>query len=295
MTQAYKDALATGSTTLCRCFRLTRQDGTVYGFTDHDEDVTFGGTIFRAGAALTASEAASTLGLSPDEMDAQGALSADAITEDDLGAGLYDGASVEVWDADWTDPAIRGLLGRFTVGEVERGALAFRAELRSLAASLDTQQGRMHTTLCDVRRFGDARCGLDLDAGGWRATGIVIRAEATDIWVSGLDAFASGFFDRGSIAWDSGQNAGGGADVRISRLTGTETRLSLWRDPARPVQAGDALTVTAGCNRTFAMCRDRFSNHLNFRGFPHMPGDEFAGEYAITGDPNLDGGSRFES
>jgi uncharacterized phage protein (TIGR02218 family) len=288
---AYTDALETGSTTLCRCFRLTRSDGVVMGFTDHDGDLAFDGVTFRAEAAMSATEAASTLGLSPDEMEAHGALSADAITEEDLAAGLYDGAAVEVWDVNWRDTAVRQLLGRYTIGEVERGGLAFRAELRSLAATLDRPEGRLHTTLCDARRLGDQRCGLDLAA--WQATATVLRVTGLEVVVSGLGGFADRFFSRGIVEWTGGANAGTAGDIRVSARSGSEVTLSLWRQPARTIAPGDTLMATAGCDRTAAMCRDRFANLGNFRGFPHMPGEAFLHDYGREGDPDQTGGSRF--
>jgi uncharacterized phage protein (TIGR02218 family) len=55
------------------------------------------------------------------------------------------------------------------------------------------------------------------------------------------------------------------------------------------IAAGDTFTVTAGCDKRFSTCRERFDNALNFRGFPHMPGNDFALSYARAGDHN-DGG-----
>jgi len=46
-----------------------------------------------------------------------------------------------------------------------------------------------------------------------------------------------------------------------------------------------------GCDKRFATCRDRFSNTLNFRGFPTIPGDDFIGIYPAEGERN-DGTSR---
>ena len=37
----------TGSTTLAILWKLTRRDGQVYGFTDHDEDIAYGGLTYR--------------------------------------------------------------------------------------------------------------------------------------------------------------------------------------------------------------------------------------------------------
>ncbi|MEM7722485.1 MAG: DUF2163 domain-containing protein [Pseudomonadota bacterium] len=291
MSDPYTDRFASGSTTLCRCFRLVRADGVEMGFTDHDEDVAFDGLTYAASAALSASDAASSLGLAPDEMDAQGGLSHDAISEADLVAGVYDAARVEVWDVDWSDPAVRKLLGRYTVGQVERGGVAFRTELRSLSAILDTPQGRMHTTLCDARRLGDGRCRLSLSA--WQGTATVLAINGLELTVSGIEDRTSGFFDRGTVDWTDGANAGSGGDVRLSRNDGASTNLSLWRLPPHPIAPGDTLYVTAGCDRTADMCRNRFGNLLNFRGFPHMPGETSVTEYAVSGDPNQNGGSRF--
>jgi len=289
---AYTDALETGSTSLCRCFRVTRSDGEVMGFTDHDTDVAFDGVTFSAEAALSASEAASTLGFAPDEMEAQGALSHAAITEIDLVTGAYDGASVEVFDVNWRDTSVCQLLGRYTIGEVERSGLAFRAELRSLAATLDRPEGRVHTTLCDARRLGDARCRIDL--AGWQATATVTAVEGLEVTVSGLETFSARFFDKGTIEWLTGHNAGTDGDIRATFDSAGSLVISLWRSPAAAVQIGDTLTAVAGCNRMAETCRDRFNNLLNFRGFPHMPGDAFLRDYGVEGDPDQTGGSRFE-
>ena len=45
--------LATGSTTVSRCWAVTRADGTRYGFTDHDVDLVFEGLRFRADTGLS--------------------------------------------------------------------------------------------------------------------------------------------------------------------------------------------------------------------------------------------------
>ena len=54
------------------------------------------------------------------------------------------------------------------------------------------------------------------------------------------------------------------------------------------IAAGDAFTLRAGCDKQFATCRAKFANAVNFRGFPHMPGDDFVLSYATQGDPDND-------
>ena len=54
----------------------------------------------------------------------------------------------------------------------------------------------------------------------------------------------------------------------------------------------DAFTVTAGCDKRFQTCHDRFNNVVNFRGFPHIPGNDFVVSYPVQGQPGNDGKSR---
>ena len=91
-------------TTLCHCWRLTRRDGTVTGYTDHDRALAFDGTLFEPQSGLTASEARETLGLAGDSMDVEGALSSDGIGEADIAAGRFDGATVETLIVNWREP-----------------------------------------------------------------------------------------------------------------------------------------------------------------------------------------------
>jgi uncharacterized phage protein (TIGR02218 family) len=47
--------------------------------------------------------------------------------------------------------------------------------------------------------------------------------------------------------------------------------------------------VTAGCDKRFETCRTKFANAVNFRGFPHLPGNDFVVAYAVPGEPGHDG------
>ncbi len=96
-----KAHLAGGATTLSRCFAVTRKDGVVLGFTDHDRDLVFDGISFRAESGMTAKAIQQGTGLSVDNSEAFGALKSDAIVEEDILAGRYDGAEVRAWLVNW--------------------------------------------------------------------------------------------------------------------------------------------------------------------------------------------------
>ena len=74
---------------------------------------------------------------------------------------------------------------------------------------------------------------------------------------------------------------------------GSPATLELWQPMAQPIAPGDTFIVTAGCDKRFATCRAKFDNAVNFRGFPHIPGNDFVTAIARSGDPSNDGLSRF--
>lgn len=286
--QAHLDG---GATTLAWCWRLTRRDATVYGFTDHDHDVTFDGATFEASTGFTGSDIRQSLGLSVDNLDASGALTSDTLTETDLAAGLFDDAAIELWRVNWVDVSQRVLMVKGTVGEVRRGETGFTAELRSMAHYLNQQRGRTFQYACDAD-LGDARCTIDITAAAFKGTGAVTAAETAYLFTaSGLGAFAAEWFTGGLVTWTGGVNAGRAMEVKRHALAGGVAEIELWRSMSEPLTAADSFTITAGCDKTFATCKAKFSNTLNFRGFPHMPGNKYMTAYPSPGDPDNDGGS----
>ena len=119
--------LATGVTTLCHGWRLTRRDGLVMGFTDHDRTLVFDGTTFLAASGFSASGREEEQGLASATSEVTGGFSAESITQADLAAGLYDGARVELFLVNWADPTQRLRLKVEEVGEVTRAGSAFKA------------------------------------------------------------------------------------------------------------------------------------------------------------------------
>ena len=283
--------LDSGATTLARCWRLTRRDGVVQGFTDHDRDIVFDAVTHRAGAGLAASEATQGQGLAVAASEVFGALSDDTLNEDDLAAGHYDAADVEVWLVDWSEPDVRMLLAKGVLGEVRREGLAFAAELRGLAHRLAEDTGRLYTATCSAD-LGDPRCTVDLDDPAYRGEGTILALTGTSAFTaSGLGAFADGWFAAGRLQWTAGANAGLAVEVKRHRKDASGVTLDLWQAMPQALSIGDTFTVTAGCDKRFATCRDRFTNGINFRGFPHIPGNDFILAYPVPGAPGNDGRS----
>ena len=201
-----------GATTLCHCWKLQSRDSsqTLYA-TDHDHKVIFQGETWLPGLALEASGFRKTLSLSPEPLDIRGALIAEGLNEEDLRAGIWDGALVVVYRVDWTAPEHGIWLWSGRLTEIEASGDGFRVGLASLKSDLERTSGRVFGRRCDAE-FGDHRCGVDVESA------------------------------------------------------------------PQPV-----------CDKRFSTCRDVFSNAENFRGFPHMSGND-----AIISGPGekRDGSSR---
>ena len=279
-----------GVTTLARCWLIARNDGVTQGFTDHDEDVVVGSVTCRAGSGLTGSEATAKLGMAVDASEMSGALSDDSLNEDDLAAGRYDAAAVELWLVDWSEPSLSVLLAKGTLGEVKREGNAFTAEVRGLTDRLAQDTGRLYTTTCSAD-LGDSRCKIDLTNAAYRGSGAVAVVSATSTFTaSGLDGFDDGWFTAGKLTFTSGANAGLAVEVK-NHGKGVAVTFDLWQAMPQPIAAGDAFTVTAGCDKRFQTCHDKFNNVVNFRGFPHIPGNDFVISYPVQGEPGNDGKS----
>jgi uncharacterized phage protein (TIGR02218 family) len=281
--------LAAGVTTLCRCWRVERKDGVVMGFTDHDRVLAFDGVTYQAASGFSASAIEDQLGLAVSNLDVEGALSSGAITEADLNAGRYDDAAITIFLVSWQDVSQRLILRSGYLGQVSRGTLAFNAELRGLAARLDQSAGRIFQRTCPWN-LGDTHCGIDLNAPGRNGSGAVSQVfGAFDFATTGLGALAAGVFTRGRLVWTSGANDGLAVEVKSHSAAGATARISLFLPTPDPIQPGDTFTVTAGCDKRLETCRDRFSNVINFGGFPHIPGNDFALSYPNQGSGNNGG------
>jgi uncharacterized phage protein (TIGR02218 family) len=272
-----------GATRLCRCWRVERRDGHVMGFTDHDEDVTFDGVTFRAGSGMNASALQTATGLSVDNAQASGALSDAAISEADIRAGRYDGASIRHWLVDWERPDLRVLMFVGSFGEIKRLDHAFEVELRGLAEPLNAPVGRTILRTCD-RALGDERCRFDTTAEGFVGEGIVVEGGvAGAILAGGLAGFAAGWFNAGILTWLTGANAGERQTVKADRKTANGREIWPWQAPGHAIAVGDRFRVVAGCDKSADTCRKKFSNFVNFRGFPHLPGEDWVTAYPADG------------
>lgn len=281
--------MESGVTTIARCWILRRRDGLELGFTDHDSDLEVAGATCAGGVGLSGGALDQSTGLAVDNTEVLGALSGAGITEAEIEAGLFDGAQVECWHVNWEDPGQARRVFRGSIGEVSRGGGAFRAELRGLSETLNRPQGRVYQGTCPAT-LGDARCGVDIGATGLVAEGVVSEAEAGRLFtIADLPEREDHLFRRGRIEVLSGEARGVSAQIRNDRERSGSRRIELWEPLGRQIAIGDRVRLSPGCDKRLETCRTRFGNAANFRGFPHMPGEDWLMAYPVAGAGN-DGG-----
>lgn len=155
-------------TSLATCWRITRQDGIRFHFTEHDVDliVNLDGTglqTYSASSSYNRSAIKGTEQLSVDTLDITGVLDNDDIKESELRLGLFDFASVEIFlvnHDDLTQGVIKlrkGRLGEITV--TPNGF--FLAELRGLLQAYQQKIGELYSPECRAD-LGDERCKIPI-------------------------------------------------------------------------------------------------------------------------------------
>ncbi|MDJ0828035.1 MAG: DUF2163 domain-containing protein [Rhodobacter sp.] len=285
--------LESGTTTLCRAWAVVRADGAAFGFTDHDRPLSFEGIDFKADSGLSAAAISQATGLAVDNTEAVGVLSDAALREDDIQAGRFDGAAVTAWLVNWADVDQRLVQFRGTLGEVKRSSGAFQAELRGLTEALNQPTGRVYQTPC-AAVLGDAACGFDLDTPGYAAEIAVEAVEDRKLFrFAALAGFDDRWFERGRLRVLSGAAEGLVGLIKNDRLTAEGRSLELWQALGAAVAEGDTIRIEAGCDKRAGTCRLKFNNFLNFRGFPHIPGEDWLMAYPTDGQLH-DGGSLVE-
>lgn len=153
------------TTSLCTCWILTRTDGRIFRFTDHDSDISFGGDLYEASSTYSRTSMSNESGFGIDDLEITAILASDKILESELSAGLFDYAAIRLFMVDFTDPDGNGdiKLRAGWLGEIltNQQGTAFRTELRGLTQALSFSVLEVFSPDCRAD-LGDDRCKFAL-------------------------------------------------------------------------------------------------------------------------------------
>jgi uncharacterized phage protein (TIGR02218 family) len=257
-------------TSMAMCWRLERADGAGIALTSHDEPIVSAGATFDPTPGMVPAAISRSLGLDPGTSEIAGALSSDALDERDLALGRWDASALELTTVDWCDPEaepISVLAGE--LGSVSIDGDGFTADLKGAAAQLENPVCPSTSAECRAR-FGDKQCRVDL--AGRTVAAIVTGSNGGTLSV---DATLDDRFVLGRLRYISGANCG--LTTLVMGVDGTNLQV---RDlPRAAVEPGCRIELREGCDKRFTTCVSRFDNAINFRGEPHLPGNDLLTRY----------------
>ena len=260
--------LAKEGTTLCTCWKVTlvNKNNEVRGFSNHTRPLTFEGVRYDPASGYTPSAVETMSGLQVDNLEIEGMLSSDSISEDELMAGRWDGALVEIFQVNYLDLTMGSLkLRKGKLGEVRLGKHYFVAELRGLIQAYTKTIGELYSVTCRAS-FGDTRCKVVLTPYTFTTT-VTSVVDNRNFTATGL-TLESNYFDMGQFYFTTGPNAGIKTEIK-EHLVGGVIKLVL--PLPYPVLVGHQFTAIRGCMKSLTACKS-YNNVLNFRGEPHLPG-----------------------
>lgn len=255
-------------TCLARLVKISRVDGVVLGLTDHDADLTFGGILYHAESSFTAEKFAQKATLESADTKVVGILDSAYLDKDDLLAGRYDHARIDIYICNWQDLS-QGIVQIKCgwLGEVSLKDDSYQAVFCGLRDLLTRRVGQVYTPECR-HDFCDAKCGLSVAA--FQVAGSVTSVSSDLVFSDTGRTEETDVFAYGRITWTSGANIG--VSVEIATWDAVAKTFTLWVPLSSAIQIGDTYLATMGCNKRFSVCRDRFANVARFGGFPHMAG-----------------------
>lgn len=255
---------------LAFCWLVERRDGSGLALTSHDQPLTVDGVRFEPAPGILPAAIRSDAGLDGASSEIVGSLSSAAIGEADIAAGRWDGAALKLFAVDWELPiSVIQVLMEGELGQVSCSGSRFEAELLGVAAKLARPVCSLTSPECRAE-LGDPRCRVDM--AGRRLRARVVQASGN---VVTIDQETGDRFRFGEVRFLGGAANG----ERRKILSVAEMELTMRSEPSREIEAGTAVEITEGCDKRLDSCATRFANAENFRGEPHLPGNDLLTRY----------------
>lgn len=264
--------LASGQFGVADLYTLTLASGEVLRYTGYDVPLSHGGQVWSAtGPLITRGRVRQVAGIEVDTLDIT--MSSDGTVEIAgrpiqamVHAGGLDNARMRLDRAYLTPPdTVVGVLnlfdGRLRVDSVSRSTLS--ATVRSDLELLDQPLPRnLYRPGCAYTVF-DPGCGLSRSAFAQAAT--VTGGDTLNLTLDLSEA--SGWADMGNIEFLTGANAGVIRSIRRWQPGAVQLSLPLLHAPA----IGDSVSVSPGCDGSYATCDSKYNNTGRIRIFPFIP------------------------
>lgn len=255
-----------------RCYMIEMNNGItpVVRLTDYDQDQTVVNTFVHSpGFSVTKFTVAN--GGRPAGLDFNLPFDGDGpLYSDDIKRGVWRGATITIWLADFTNPSdreilISGFVGKTGYSDRLAGSIEIITKGDALAdIILPTAQPKCWYQL------GRGLCPVDIGPLTSTATVATVTNNANfTITTAGARDYT-----HGKAIFTSGDNAGAEDNIRLW-VPGTGTVHMVTGFPF-DIQVGDTLTISPGCKQDRADCA-RYGAINSFPGLDHTPGELLGG------------------
>lgn len=267
---------------LAKLWTITRTDGVVLRFTDHDREIPHLGNLHSPAGGFDGSADRLEGALKEHNKTLKGLIISDRITIEDLMGGIYDDAVVVEdlinWRYPWAGPIYTR---RWWIDRIKFDGEYHEAEMSGPTRLLRNQVGDILSRTCR-HRLGvfdpvtDIGCHVDV-AGTFTDSSVTILGTLDEhnrmtMVVDPLTlggSRADGYFDDGVITFLDGANAGRSAIIK--RWTMADSKIVLQHEMPFEIEPNATADLAKGCLRTFSICKTEFNNGIEFGGKPHMP------------------------
>ena len=276
--------------TLCYCVRIQLLNGNTIGFTDLDDDLEINGVRYLAGASIEPTATAQNRGFEIDNARIQLLRDNPLLTPEMIVSGVANESRISLLLANYVNQSQAYTLLNGFIGEVDMTEGMIDIEINSVTQRLNKPVTRLTSPICPFE-FGGARCGLDLDALGYRASSVPIAGFRNvnssgsrdelffTLNMAGITFNISDELRRGFIEVETGANRGLRFDIEDYTVDGDELVITAFGHVSEAITQSDTVTITRGCSKTREAC-ESYSNIPRFGGF-------FVGGLWVRGDAGL--------
>lgn len=256
---------------LVRCWKITLENGNTLCFTTSNEDFVYQNEKYNSIPAYEISNLNANVDINDDSAEISNLIVNDLIKDSDILSGLYNNAKVEIFiiDKDNLDAGKVSLLNG-NIADIEYKDNVFIAKVSGLKTQLNKTIGDVYSPLC---RCGFCSDKCKLNKNNFTFSGIVssvINNVNFETNTTTITQKSRGYFDYGIIEFTSGKNIGQKTEVKQFQYNS----IILASELPYKIEVGDNFNITAGCDKQFSTCCNKFNNAINFRGEPHLPGTD---------------------
>lgn len=261
-------------TSLVRCWKISCQNGKVFCFTDHNKDILHENEIYLSVSPLNMSAIETSIGLEIDNLEISGSFHHSKILESDIQEGIFDQAKIIIFEFDWAQGVKKNVMFQGLFSSYSYGKNSFSIESHSAFGRLGHVFGRGYHLTCDAD-LGDEKCGIDINAPSYKFRSEIMNFTENGIEIPRVVGISDGRFQHGTAEFFMNDAVTSKLQIKSDKIIGNLRSITFWKKLSPIQQAATRVNIYVGCNKSIECCCHIFDNAINFRGFPHIPSDDW--------------------